>query len=105
LHRILQSIGYNSIHTLDLPNQNNTKDCQINSISLIEHRVVISKDSDFIDSILISRKPYKLLYIATGNISNTILLNVIKNNISKIDNSFETCRYIELSLDAFIIHH
>jgi predicted nuclease of predicted toxin-antitoxin system len=42
--------GYDSIHTLDLPNKNWTKDSEINQISLEEKRVLISKDLDFITS-------------------------------------------------------
>jgi len=68
---VLQSRGYDTIHTFDLPDQNRTKDRNINKISFSEQRVVISKDLDFIDSLLISDKPYKLLYVATGNISNS----------------------------------
>ncbi len=57
--------GYDAVHTLDLPNRNQTKDSEINSISIKEHRIVISKDADFIESKLISDKPFKLLYVAT----------------------------------------
>ena len=76
--------GYDAVHTLDLPNQNRTKDSQINQISIDECRVVISKDLDFIESILISDKPYKLIYISTGNITNKQLLEIFSQNIEKI---------------------
>ncbi|MBF0572743.1 MAG: DUF5615 family PIN-like protein [Desulfamplus sp.] len=100
----LQNIGYDSVHTLDLPDQNRTKDRYINTVSLKEQRVVISKDSDFIDSILISGKPFKLLYVATGNISNTKLLKLFLDNIQEIDHSFATYRLIELTPETLIIH-
>lgn len=38
-----------------------------------ENRVVITKDADFVNSFTLSRKPYKLLLISTGNISNAEL--------------------------------
>lgn len=57
--------GYDAIHTLDLANKNFTKDSEINSISLNEKRVVISKDLDFVDSLLVSDKPYKLIFVST----------------------------------------
>ena len=100
----LKDMGYNAKHTLDLPNQNKTKDYEVNLISINEKRVVISKDSDFVDSILISKKPYKLLHITTGNISNHNLLKILMNNFDKIDKVFEKYRYVELSTDTFIIH-
>ncbi|MDQ7084486.1 MAG: DUF5615 family PIN-like protein [Sulfurovum sp.] len=52
--------GYDTIHTLDLPDANKTKDSQINDISVNEKRVVISKDLDFIESLLICDRPYLL---------------------------------------------
>ncbi len=100
----LRDIGYDSIHTLDLPEQNRTKDRYINAISLKEQRVVISKDSDFIDSILISGKPYKLLYVSTGNISNSKLLKLFLDNIQEIDQSLEAHRLVELTSETLIIH-
>jgi predicted nuclease of predicted toxin-antitoxin system len=78
LSQVLNNKGYDSIHTLDLPDRNKTKDSSINSISLNEQRIVISKDADFIESLLISNKPYKLLCIATGNISNKELLKLLE---------------------------
>lgn len=80
LSLLLSWKGYDSLHTLDLPNKNKTKDSEINQISLDEKRVLISKDLDFIESLLISNKPYKLVYIATGNIPNKILLEIFGQN-------------------------
>ncbi|MBF0235490.1 MAG: DUF5615 family PIN-like protein [Desulfamplus sp.] len=89
LSRILNETGYDSIHTQDLHHKNHTKDRDINLISVSEQRVVVSKDADFIDSVLISDKPYKLLYVATGNISNNDLLKIFTSNIRSIDEMFE----------------
>jgi len=100
----LQEMGYDSIHTLNLDDQNRTKDRDINSISLNEKRVVISKDVDFIDSALISEKPYKLLYVATGNISNNNLLKLFSKHFREIDQLFVSHRLIELTPDTLIIH-
>ena len=47
LSYFLQEKGYDSIHTLDLPNKNASSDLEINNLSLKENRIVISKDSDF----------------------------------------------------------
>ncbi len=59
LARFLQSVGYDTIHTRDLPQQNATPDTEINEISIQESRIVITKDSDFLDSFLINHEPYK----------------------------------------------
>jgi predicted nuclease of predicted toxin-antitoxin system len=46
LARFLQDSGFDTIHTLDLPQQNATPDSSINAISITEERVVITKDAD-----------------------------------------------------------
>ena len=51
LASLLNGAGYDTLHTLDLPDKNFTKDSQINQISIKEKRVVISKDLDFIESL------------------------------------------------------
>jgi len=95
--------GYDALHTLDLPNKNRTKDSEINQFSLNEKRVVISKDLDFIESLLISNKPYKLLYISAGNITNKALLDIFSKNIEKIVEVLESNRVVELTRDNIII--
>ena len=67
---LLRETGYEAVHTLDLPNGNRTQDEQINQLSLEKQWIVVSKDSDFVDSFLIQGKPYKLLLLATVNIKN-----------------------------------
>ena len=95
--------GYDSLHTLDLPNKNATKDSEINQISIDEGRVVISKDLDFIESLLISNKPYKLIYITTGNITNKRLLEIFSQNIEKIVEYTLEHRLIEITNESIII--
>ncbi len=103
LSLLLSWKGYDTFHTLDLPNKNRTKDSEINQISLDEKRVLISKDLDFIESLLISNKPYKLIYVVTGNISNKQLLELFSKNIEKIVDSLENSRLIELTADRIIV--
>jgi predicted nuclease of predicted toxin-antitoxin system len=105
LARFLQSAGYDVIHTKDLPQKNSTSDDQINEISLQQKRIVISKDLDFVNSFLTIQKPYKLLLITTGNISNRELEAIFANQFSRLVNLFESHQYIELSRDAIIVHH
>jgi len=74
----LREAGHDAIHTLDLANANRTSDAEINAISIAEQRVVITKDSDFVDSFLVQKKPWKLLLISTGNISNRELESYLR---------------------------
>ncbi|MEM2890666.1 MAG: DUF5615 family PIN-like protein [Candidatus Hadarchaeum sp.] len=69
----LQELGYDALHTLDLPLGNRTPDEVINDLSVREQYVVITKDADFVNSFTIHRKPYKLLLVSIGNITNADL--------------------------------
>ena len=104
LSLLLLKEGHDSIHTLDLTNRNRTKDSEINEISIREERIVISKDLDFIESLLISDKPYKLLYISTGNITNRRLLDIFQNNLEHILASLQENRLVELTNEQIIVH-
>ena len=79
LSQLLINKGFNSVHTLDLPNGNATTDNEINKLSIRDSRIVITKDTDFFNSFFISGIPYKLILITTGNIKNSELLCLIEN--------------------------
>ncbi|WP_420643056.1 DUF5615 family PIN-like protein [Candidatus Leptofilum sp.] len=100
----LNSAGHDAIHTLDLPMKNRTPDATINQISLAEQRAVVTKDADFRDSHLIKNKPYKLLLVSTGNISNNDLLRIFTQNLDRIVEAFESSSYIELDRHHLTIH-
>jgi predicted nuclease of predicted toxin-antitoxin system len=104
LARFLQNAGYDTIHTSDLPQHNATPDAVINLISVQEQRVVITKDSDFVQSFLLQNQPYKLLLITTGNIKNSDLESLFANHLEQLTELFETHSYIELSFSKLIIY-
>lgn len=104
LARWLQAEGHEAIHTRDLPAGNRTGDIAINELSLREQRVVITKDEDFVDLFLLRHEPYKLLLVATGNISNRELERLFQDNLEEIIKAFETCDFVELDRTALIWH-
>jgi predicted nuclease of predicted toxin-antitoxin system len=69
----LREAGLSAIHTLDLPDGNRTTDLVINELSIKEQYIVVTKDSDFVESFLLSREPWKLFLVGTGNIGNNEL--------------------------------
>jgi predicted nuclease of predicted toxin-antitoxin system len=91
---LLESYGHDVRHTLDLPDANRTSDSRINELSLIEQRVVITKDADFVDSFLLANKPYKLLLISTGNSPNS----------TAITSALSTCHFVEITRTQLIEH-
>lgn len=102
--RRLREAGYGTIHTRELPQQNATWDSIINSISIQEERVVITKDSDFVDSFLTMQQPYKLLLVTTENIKNADLEILFTTNLSLSVGLLSQHSYIELSRDTLIVH-
>lgn len=82
---------FDAIHTMDLPEANETEDFSIADIADAENRIVITKDSDFLKLYILTGKPQKLLMITTGNIVNKELLNLFERNFEialKLFNSF-----------------
>lgn len=100
----LQNAGYDTIHTKDLPLKNATSDTEINRLSLSEKRIVITKDKDFLESFILSKKPYKLLLITTGNISNNELESLFVKNIEQLTTLLSNHQLIEMSKNSLIIH-
>ncbi len=78
-----------SFTLLDLPQQNATRDSEINTISMQQERIVVTKDRDFLDSFLLRQQPYKLLLVTTGNITNTELVELFAKNLSQLADLFE----------------
>ncbi|MBE9056872.1 DUF5615 family PIN-like protein [Sphaerospermopsis sp. LEGE 08334] len=101
---LLENLGYDVIHTKNLPLQNATPDSEINKLSILEQRIVITKDKDFLDSFLIKQEPYKLLLITTGNISNKQIEQLFLQNITQIVELFMNHDFLEMTRDSLIIH-
>jgi predicted nuclease of predicted toxin-antitoxin system len=66
----LRQAGFEVTHTLDLPEGNRTTDQALTNLSLAEQAVLVTKDSDFVESFLLKGEPWKLLLVSTGNIRN-----------------------------------
>lgn len=100
----LRAAGFEAIHTLDLPDGNRTTDQTLITFSLTEQCVVVTKDSDFVESFLLRREPWKLLLVSTGNIGNDELLRLFQLNIAQLAESFNDFNFIELNRTSMICH-
>ena len=100
----LRQAGFEATHTLDLPAGNRTTDSTVITLSLTSQAVVVTKDSDFVESFLLSREPWKLLLVSTGNISNDELVNLFEMNINQLADAFNTFDFIELNRTSLICH-
>ncbi len=99
-----QTAGHEAVHVMDLPRGNRTSDSFLNQYSIDRRCIVVTKDTDFVNSFLISKRPYKLLLIATGNIKNLELGFLLKANLSNIAENFTTFDFIEINRDTIIFH-
>ena len=104
LSDFLQAKGHDSIHTIDLPDANRTNDQTILSIASLEKRIIITKDSDFLESFLLVGLPEKLVLIKTGNIRNADLIIIFDRNIEKICSLLEESSLIEINTSEIIVH-
>jgi predicted nuclease of predicted toxin-antitoxin system len=100
----LRAVGFEATHTLDLPHGNRTTDQALIAFSLTQHCVVVTKDSDFVESFLLRHEPWKLLLVSTGNIGNDELLRLFQLNIDQLAESFKTFDFIELNRTSIICH-
>jgi len=62
------------------------------------------KDADFVNSFLLSHQPYKLLFIATGNITNMELETLFFRHLDTIMETFAGCDFVELDRTTLTIH-
>jgi predicted nuclease of predicted toxin-antitoxin system len=99
----LRAKGFSAIHTLELPNQNLTSDKEINRLSILEERIVISKDSDFYDSYFNILEPYKLIFLTTGNIRTNELVAIFEQNLPEIINAIELNAVVEITRTNLIV--
>ena len=53
LARWLQRMGYDALHTLDLPSGNQTTDTEINACAARDGRIVVTQDADFVNTHLL----------------------------------------------------
>jgi predicted nuclease of predicted toxin-antitoxin system len=96
--------GHDATHTLDLPLANRTPDAEITALAERENRIVISKDSDFVQSFLIEGRPPRLLLVSTGNIGNAELEKLVRARLRGITDAFTTHHFVEITADALVIH-
>ena len=64
----------------------------------------MTKDEDFVDAFLLRHQPYKLLLVATGNITNGDLERLFQDNLEQITQAFEEYDFIELGRTTLICH-
>lgn len=104
LAKALTNMGFDILHTDNLPDKERTTDKEIRKISVEQDRIVITKDSDFLDSHIIRGVPAKLLLVTTGNITNKELLDLFDKYFDTSIQLFDVYDLIELNNEQIIGH-
>jgi predicted nuclease of predicted toxin-antitoxin system len=84
LKQLFTDKGYDCIHTIDLEQGNDTSDKIINQVSVSEQRILITKHTDFFDSLIVRNEPYKLIMVKLGNTSKKELLQFFQIRFKEI---------------------
>lgn len=83
--KYLISKNHDCIHVNTILEKWHTKDRDIANYADQNGLILITKDGDFRDSHYLKNTPNKLVKINLGNISNTDLILIIGNNLTKIE--------------------
>ena len=105
LVHLLLSLNIDAKHTFDLPKKNATSDQEIMKIADRESRIVVSKDSDFLDNYILKGQPQKLLIVSTGNIGNNDLIRLFEQNIEMLKILFEENTVVEINEEEIQVHY
>lgn len=89
--------GISCIHTRDLRHGSETTDEDINSISIQEELILITKDNDFLHSFLLHRRPYKLIFVSTGNLRLAELVKLFEYELDRIVSLMNNHDMLELT--------
>lgn len=106
-HRLaimLSQRGHDAIHTIDLPVGNDSSDKQLLDAAECEGRVVVTKDSDFVNSFWLIDRPRQLLLVSTGNIGNRELEELFQMHFDEIVEGFAGHSFLELDRLGLIVH-
>jgi predicted nuclease of predicted toxin-antitoxin system len=88
LAKFLRDKGFPTIHTTYFPNGHLLDDKGIIEIAVRENRIIITKDSDFLDNFLLNGVPPKVLMLQFGNVSNAELIALFDREIGQIGQLF-----------------
>ena len=96
----MRADGHDAAHTRELPAGNATSDAEICRIAGVEGRVVVTKDSDFYDSMLLRQQPAKLLLVRVGNMLKRDLAQLFAKRQKELVSLLEQNDFVELNREG-----
>jgi len=101
----LKSRGHDVIHTRDLPRKNLSDYVEIIEIAVQQERIVLSKDGDFFNYLVLKGIPPKLLMLTTGNIVNKDLLALFQLNFDHLEDLLQQYSVVEMNNTEILVHY
>ncbi len=89
LAEILNQRGCEAVHTVSYLDGPLMKDRSLIEIATAEQRIIITKDSDFLDYFLLKGAPPQVLLLQIGNVKNRRLFDAFRANLAQIQALFE----------------
>ena len=100
----LTRTGHDCLHTLALPEGNRTSDGSIRDLADGGGYIVVTKDSDFVDSHHLRGSPAKLLLVSTGNIGNRQFLEIFQKHSLAISSALSDSPFVEITREGIVVH-
>lgn len=100
----LRERGHDVVHTLELPQKNETADIDLIQLAVDQNRTVVTKDDDFFKYYILHNQPPKLLMLTMGNVVNRELIDIFEKNIDSIETELENNKVVELSNETVTVH-
>ena len=101
----LHEKGFDSIHADDIPHTaGKLTDVAICKFADTHNRIVITKDEDFWKRYLMMKQPQKLIYLTTGNIKNSDLIQLFDSNIHLLLEYISKHNVIEFNQNGLLVH-
>lgn len=76
--------GHDAIHTSSLPEGNATHDNELRAFAAAEGRVLVTKDVDFFDEMVLRGAPPKLILVRCGNLRRSEVIKLILDELDTI---------------------
>jgi predicted nuclease of predicted toxin-antitoxin system len=104
LAEFLKRRGFDASHVIDYPKGALTSDKEIIAIAKNELRIIITKDSDFMDYFLLKGYPPAILLLQLGNIKNSELFALLKRFMEQITSFYatEVTKFLIIKKDKII---
>lgn len=97
--------GHEVTHVINYPDKEKTFDTTIREICKTEKRTLITQDSDFFYSSLLTNSPEKLIVVTTGNISIQVLFELLSKKLNYLKTILEFDHIVEINQHNIKIHN